>query len=144
MSIAFWSFGFDFRSNVDMSTSNSYSFSLGPGEQQRLLRLNCFLEQDRLFNHYPCFGLCSKPRRIHSGPRQKYGFPFHFKNRGHFSDQVIVSVFDVMGRRVKNIVNDTRYPGNYTVVWNGTDDGNKRLRQGVISCICAPKVFRQR
>lgn len=45
---------------------------------------------------------------------------------------VAVSVFDVMGRKVRTLMNDER-PGNEVVevVWNGTDDRGARVPSGV-------------
>ena len=117
---------------VDISTSNSYSFSLGPGEQQRLLKIKLFPRTGSIFQSLPVLWSLQQtaPNPFRASTKIRFSVPIS-KTGAISPNQVIVSVFDVMGRRVKNIVNDTRYPGNYTIVWNGTDDGNKRLRQGV-------------
>ena len=44
---------------------------------------------------------------------------------------VAIAVYDMLGRRVRALVNDRKFPGYYSIVWNGTDDFNRRLRQGV-------------
>jgi hypothetical protein len=117
---------------VDMSTSNSYSLSLMPGEQQRLLKIKLFPRTGPAFQSLPMLWSLQQttPNPFKASTKIRFSVPAS-KTGAISPNQVIVSVFDIMGRRVKNIVNDTRYPGNYTVVWNGTDDGNKHLRQGV-------------
>ena len=44
---------------------------------------------------------------------------------------VFIAVYDMLGRRVRTLVNETKYPGSYAITWNGADDHNKRLLQGM-------------
>jgi hypothetical protein len=117
---------------VDMSTSNLYSLSLFPGEQQRLLKIKLFPRTGAIFQSLPVVWSLRQtaPNPFKASTKIRFSVPA--SKTGMISpNRIMVSIFDMMGRRVKNLVNDVRYPGNYTVAWNGTDDGNKRLRQGV-------------
>ncbi|MDP2885188.1 MAG: FlgD immunoglobulin-like domain containing protein [Ignavibacteria bacterium] len=42
-----------------------------------------------------------------------------------------LEVFDVMGRKVTTLVNVSRSPGYYSVVWNGTDQTGREVSSGV-------------
>ena len=44
---------------------------------------------------------------------------------------VFLAVYDLRGRRVRNLVNEPRLPGTYTVVWDGTDDSGQIVASGV-------------
>jgi len=44
--------------------------------------------------------------------------------------QVSLCIFDVLGRRVKSLVNETQMSGIYKVLWEGDDDGGKRVSSG--------------
>jgi hypothetical protein len=117
---------------VNMSTSNSYSLSLTQGEQQRLLKVKLFPRTGSIFQSTPLLWTLQQtaPNPFKASTKIRFSVPAS-KAGAIGLNQVIISVFDIMGRRVKNLVNDDRYPGNYTVVWNGTDDAHKRLRQGI-------------
>ncbi len=42
-----------------------------------------------------------------------------------------LEVYDIKGRKVKTLVNESRSPGSYTVAWDGTDERLKKLASGV-------------
>lgn len=46
-------------------------------------------------------------------------------------NKVRIKVFDVKGRLVKNLINDELVPSNYSVIYDGTDDNNRKLPIGV-------------
>jgi hypothetical protein len=54
----------------------------------------------------------------------------------HFAESanVDLSVFDVAGRRVTTLASGPRNPGEGIFVWNGTDDGGRRVAAGVYFC----------
>jgi M6 family metalloprotease-like protein len=54
-------------------------------------------------------------------------FPFRIQTDRH----VELSVFDVLGRRVAGLVDEDLARGNYTVVWDGTDDLGHETGTGV-------------
>jgi cytochrome c peroxidase len=45
--------------------------------------------------------------------------------------QVLLSVFDVNGARITDLVNDTREAGVYHATWNGTDDSGRPVSSGI-------------
>jgi len=44
---------------------------------------------------------------------------------------VSIFVYDLMGRRIKTLVNKVNAPGRYSVTWNGTNDDSKLLSTGM-------------
>ena len=47
------------------------------------------------------------------------------------SDQVDIAVYDLQGKRIREIWNGKYQPGFYTVVWNGTNSLGKPVSSGV-------------
>jgi len=45
--------------------------------------------------------------------------------------EVAVRVYDVSGRLVKSLIDDVYRPGCYTTVWDGCDDGGRRVAAGI-------------
>ncbi|NOX88610.1 MAG: T9SS type A sorting domain-containing protein [Calditrichaeota bacterium] len=45
--------------------------------------------------------------------------------------KVNIAVYDVLGRKVRTLVNQNLMPGTYNVVWDGTDDAGERVTTGV-------------
>ena len=45
--------------------------------------------------------------------------------------QVTISVYNVLGQKVKTLVNDNRVSGTHSVVWNGTDSNNNKVSSGI-------------
>ena len=46
-------------------------------------------------------------------------------------ERVTLSVFNNLGQLVRVLVNDRLAPGQYTVVWDGLDQGGNSLGSGV-------------
>jgi flagellar hook assembly protein FlgD len=44
---------------------------------------------------------------------------------------VELAIYSVGGRRVRTLAHDVRQPGEYSVVWNGRDDGGNAVAAGV-------------
>lgn len=44
---------------------------------------------------------------------------------------VLLEIFNVLGQKVKTLVSENQMAGNYTVIWNGTDDNNRKLPSGI-------------
>ncbi|MBD3403353.1 T9SS type A sorting domain-containing protein, partial [candidate division GN15 bacterium] len=60
---------------------------------------------------------------------QNYPNPFNPSTQISFTlpvrTEVTLEIFNILGRRVTTLVDDTRPAGTYTVEWNGADtDGN--------------------
>lgn len=47
---------------------------------------------------------------------------------------VFLAVYDVLGRRVRVLVDDRRYPGRFPLTWDGTGAGGETLASGVYFC----------
>lgn len=47
---------------------------------------------------------------------------------------VRLNIYDLLGRRVKTLVNGWVVPGHYWIVWDGTDDSGWQLASGVYIC----------
>ncbi len=45
--------------------------------------------------------------------------------------KVTLEVFNILGQKVKTLVNDSRNAGNHNVVWNGKDDAGRAVSSGV-------------
>ncbi len=45
--------------------------------------------------------------------------------------KVTLRIFDVQGALVKTLVDETKTAGRYEALWNGTDDGSRRMASGV-------------
>ena len=44
---------------------------------------------------------------------------------------VVVDIYNTKGQKVKTLVNETKAPGSYNVKWNGTDQNNQKVSNGV-------------
>ena len=66
---------------------------------------------------------------------QNYPNPFNPTTRIQFTipkaGHVDLVVYDLLGRKVKTLVNDDRHVGKHTVTWNGTDDQGFSVSSGV-------------
>jgi hypothetical protein len=40
-------------------------------------------------------------------------------------------IFNILGQKIRTLVNDERMPGSYRVVWNGKDDNGKEVSSGI-------------
>ena len=58
----------------------------------------------------------------------RYGI---FGSTGRERTAVNIAVYDALGRRVRSLAKDTKYPGQYTITWDGRDDGGLELQAGV-------------
>jgi hypothetical protein len=47
---------------------------------------------------------------------------------------VDISVYDLMGRRVKNVLREHKAPGEYAVTWTGASEQGSRVAPGVYLC----------
>ena len=71
---------------------------------------------------------------------QNYPNPFNpsttirFTVGGSKAALVTVSIFDVLGREIRNLVAESRAPGDYQVEWGGTDNRGKSVSSGVYFC----------
>ena len=45
--------------------------------------------------------------------------------------QVTLSIYDILGKQIKTLVNQSQDAGNKIAVWNGTDDLGRQVSVGV-------------
>jgi hypothetical protein len=78
-------------------------------------------------------GDVSLPRAY--GLSQNYPNPFNPVTTIQYSlpqrSHVVIDVFDILGRQVRRLVNETRSAGAYEVRWDGTDQGGVPVSTGV-------------
>ena len=53
----------------------------------------------------------------------------------HAESEVTLNLYDISGRLVKTFVNERKNAGNYSIIWNGTDDNGRKVGEGVYFCI---------
>ena len=51
------------------------------------------------------------------------------------SSNVMLSVFNVSGQLIKKLVNTWQYPGDYYVIWDGTDESGSVAKPGLYFCL---------
>jgi len=56
---------------------------------------------------------------------------------------VDISVYDILGKKFKTLVNGTLQPGSYTTTWKANDENSSKVTPGIYMCkmIAAGKVF---
>jgi len=57
--------------------------------------------------------------------------------------RVALKVFDVSGRHVRTLVDETKLPSRYVVAWDGTDGSGRRLASGLYFCRMEAGSFRE-
>lgn len=66
---------------------------------------------------------------------QNYPNPFNPETVIHYdlpgAAAVVIEVFDLLGRKVRTLVDGTQSAGNHKVVWDGRDDRGRRAASGV-------------
>lgn len=66
---------------------------------------------------------------------QNYPNPFNPTTNIRYSiggvSQVKISIFNIMGQEVKTLVNKNQGKGNYSVSWNGKNNGDKKVSAGL-------------
>ncbi len=67
--------------------------------------------------------------------KQNYPNPFNPSTRISYSlersSNVSITVYNMLGEKIKTLVNGTRNAGSHTVVWNGTDQMGAQVSSGV-------------
>ena len=59
------------------------------------------------------------------------------------SGQVTLAIYDVLGRKVRTLLNAYREAGNYTARWDSEDDRGGELKSGVYFCVFETGDFSQ-
>src|SRR5262249_48153919 len=58
---------------------------------------------------------------------------FAYQVSGSASQRVQIGIYNVAGRLIRELVNETKAPGRYETVWNGQDQGGSSVAPGVSS-----------
>ncbi|MGE5437068.1 MAG: endonuclease, partial [Syntrophothermus sp.] len=70
--------------------------------------------------------------------QQNYPNPFNPSTMINFTlpkDEIVsVKIFDVLGREIKNLLNDFKQIGSYSILWNGDNDNNEKMTSGIYFC----------
>jgi len=56
---------------------------------------------------------------------------FYLPDIGYQPAEVQLDIYDVLGRKVRRLVDERRYPGEHEAVWDGCDDNGQQLSSGV-------------
>ena len=51
-----------------------------------------------------------------------------------YKSAVCINIFNIMGKRVKRLINHMFAPGSYIAVWDGRDETGRRLSSGIYYC----------
>jgi hypothetical protein len=64
--------------------------------------------------------------------RRQTVFPYSVPgNEGGVEQRVALRIYNVAGRLVRTLVNETQAPGEYQISWNGRDDSGQMVARGV-------------
>ncbi len=73
-----------------------------------------------------------------TGRNFNYPNPFSDMTEIHYTlpdySTVEIAIYDQCGRRLKNLLKAIQPPGQYTVLWDGTDDTKEELAAGIYFC----------
>ena len=80
---------------------------------------------------------------------QNYPNPFNPTTNIKFSlpeaSQVVLKIYDMLGREIKTLINENRKAGSFDITWNGTDNSGRLVSSGVyIYRIIAGKYIESR
>ena len=66
---------------------------------------------------------------------QNYPNPFNPETMIEFkvpkTGKVVLNIYNMLGQKIRTLVNDVRQAGTYSVLWDGTDDSGNRVATGV-------------
>jgi endoglucanase len=117
---------------LNMMRTNTYEFSFLPGEARRVFSAKFSASEDMRFSSLPTAWSLRRnaPNPYHHTTVITFSIPGR-ANAEIRPCAVRVNVLDISGRRLGTILNGLRYPGNYSVLWDGTDDSRRKLPQGL-------------
>lgn len=65
----------------------------------------------------------SFPNPFNASTEIKYSLPFEH--------QVTITIFDILGRKIRTLVNENQQPGYQSVIWDGRDDKGATVSSGI-------------
>ena len=57
------------------------------------------------------------------------------------SEHVTIKVYDILGKEVKTLLNESLRSGKYELTWDGTDNHNKKVSSGIYLINMVSGVF---
>ncbi|KPK99585.1 MAG: hypothetical protein AMJ90_09295 [candidate division Zixibacteria bacterium SM23_73_2] len=78
------------------------------------------------------------PFTVH-GKQEKENDPFHTTQKSVYGSQFMVhspihttlTIYNVLGQKIKTLVDENKYPGNHKAIWDGKDDSGKEVSSGI-------------
>jgi len=66
---------------------------------------------------------------------QNYPNPFnpgtHISYQMVSNEYVTLTIYDLLGKKIKSLISENQMPGSYSVTWNGRDENGNRTPSGV-------------
>ncbi len=97
------------------------------------------ISKDGIFGYKP--NLIQKKRTENNLEKQKiicYPNPFNNSVKIEFTlennSTINLSIFDILGRKVKNLIKDKIKRGTHNIIWDGSDDKYKKVSTGLYFC----------
>jgi len=79
---------------------------------------------------------------------QNYPNPFnpttHIRFELQKSSNVEITIFDSLGKKVRTLINEQRSAGQYTLLWNGTNDNGQLVSSGLYFYVMHSETFQSR
>ena len=116
---------------ASLTSSGEYTINLASGETRRDLTIRFSTHADKSIRVAPLswsLGHCA-PNPFKTSAVISYCVPVGPASAA--ARPFVLAVYDMLGRQVKTLVSGRATAGSYSLIWNGTDDGGRRLRQGV-------------
>jgi len=115
-----------------------YALSFKIGDNRYNTPIFYLLEENKVisFNDGIIIGI-NKPKDISSNYSllQNYPNPFNPSTNFRYSVpnkmDVRIAVYDLFGREITILVNESKEAGTYNITWNGTDNNNRQVATGV-------------
>jgi len=104
-----------------------YNYAISSEERENLYSPATRVSSDEDDGKINTFSLC-----------QNYPNPFNMETTLQYSmkhrDRVTLVIYDIMGREVRQLLNERKSAGTYSVTWDGRDDNNNDLATGLYMC----------
>jgi hypothetical protein len=117
----------------DPKVGNSADYPHGHGPQGDVIRINNYV---RLVRDVTTESNQDEVEKIEDMRlNQNYPNPFNPSTTIEFtlptSERVDISIYNILGQKIKGLVNDKPGKGNHQVIWEGIDDNNNPVSSGV-------------
>ncbi|MFC1552379.1 T9SS type A sorting domain-containing protein [Candidatus Latescibacterota bacterium] len=66
---------------------------------------------------------------------QNYPNPFNFETSISYKvpelSNILITIYNILGQKIKTLIDEEKHPGSYSVKWNGTDDSGQKVTSGI-------------